>query len=118
VIQDGGELVPAVLGDDLPWFAEFFVGALRRGVVAQVAVDDRARPGVAGIVLLDPGTDRMPPFVGSSGLTGSPVTVSAKAIALRAARGSSTMRGFCPVRGPQGVCSSLSLGVLRVEGLL
>ena len=49
MVEDGGELVTEVLGDDLPGLAELLVEPLRRGVVAEVAVDNRLRPGVVGV---------------------------------------------------------------------
>lgn len=41
---------------------------LGRGMVPEVAVDDHARPCVAGVVLVDPGADAMPAVVVEFGL--------------------------------------------------
>jgi hypothetical protein len=44
VVQDGVEFVAEVLGDCFPGLAQLLVELLGRGMVPQVAVDDRARP--------------------------------------------------------------------------
>ena len=51
MLEDRGELVAEVLSYHLPGLAEFLVKPRRRGVMAEVAVDERLGPGVDAVAV-------------------------------------------------------------------
>jgi hypothetical protein len=63
VVEDGGEFVAQVERDYLPRLAHLLMEPSGRGVMAQIAVEDRSGPGVLWIVVLNSRADAMPAFV-------------------------------------------------------